>query len=1319
MIASEQLVFLSVPPKWRVVAIFTLTVIFFLPTHGAAQTNWPMPGHDAQHTGRANFAGPISAPTAPLWTFSTVAPIVGDIVTSTEGTLYFASDQLYALKPDGTAFVPSVSIGVPATGPVVDDSSGLIYIAVSAADGGFDLLRLTKQLQGTVVVLHVPRPANGAIISPLVLGRGGLVFFVAGRFPGVVYAAGPVQWSNPVCPTEAGPNTPIGASANSPAVSTDGSSLFVMCGGGSGGQDGLLRLQAGTGVLVASTPTNRNSTEPALDSLQHVHSGWQAFGGAAFCGDYLTWDFSLTLLTTPAAACDSSRFTTSRAAIMPDGQSTVRIGFAFPPNNQLDTEGINNWIISTDGSTVPTFTSLPSVDAAGNIFIGNTQGIEALSPIDGHTWWSFNTGDQITTQPVIANGGALYVGSSSGKVYAFNTAPAHQSGTVYVSGSGAGFATVDLLSASVTATNNTFTDGGVVAVSPDGKRSYVSAIFGLAVVDNTTNQVITTISVGSRPEWVALSPDGSRVYVSQPNISSAPGVLQGVYVIDTTTNGIIASIPIPGPQRVAVAPDNSRVYVGSAGRGVAVVDPATNTVVRSIDILGAQTTGIAFTPDGAHAYVGEFNAPSLYLIDAHADALLQTIPLTGSLGGGVSGVIASPDGSRAYAGNVRNGPFVTAPRDVFVIDTDTNAVTGQIPVSFPSSQFAISSDGTNLLVGDGDIGNLIVASLATNFVVESIHVNDFCCPNITGIGAAPPAVVVQPPAGRLLAPSALNFGVVQQGTTLTLSIQLQNVGLGPLTITALTLDNPAFSFSEAPRQPLLIPPGTSILFSLNFSPLTLGIFNGSLSIKAASGADPTIVTLTGVAVAPPLLNVQPNSLDFGRTSIAETRKLSLTISNLGGSPLSGTTALSPSTPSIFALIGGGPFSLGAGESLALTIAFSPTDRLGYTGQLSISSNGEDARVNFAGIGERVGVVFVPGFLGDATTFGRMPELLHDFNNALETFEFLPPDRSSIERLAGELGNFIDSISSHEVDRVDIVAHSMGGLIARSYIGGLGENPAGSPAIIGASCAICVPYNGKIRKLVTVGTPNYGVPSDVQAVGDLFSTIQVKELVFNAAFQLKLHTAWRDNVIPQKRIEQNDVLNIVGTQSASPNIGLLIGDDGIVPGSSAVFPCEFLSCDTTGNDHVRFVPYKHAGIVPVPFHGTTEVDAEDGDHQTLQLIEDFLLDAPVRTTFVPPAEFTSTGMLVLHFTDTSTGRPVNAPGLLLPVLVDGRSVVPVEGDPNNGSLTIERLSPGMHQIKVELLKIDFHDPDPISVMITAGRPTVQFVDVQRRRFSFLP
>ncbi len=521
-----------------------------------------------------------------------------------------------------------------------------------------------------------------------------------------------------------GPNTPFGVSANGPALFNDGSSLIVMC--GTPGTDGdLFKLDPFTGTQLASTSgSDRNSTEPAVDSLNHIHSGWQAFGGAIFCGNYLTWDSSLTLLTPPSPSCDS-RFTTSRAAVFPDGTSTVRIGFGFPPNNQLAAEGAHDWIIATDNSTIPNFSSVPSVDAAGNVFIGNTQGVEALSSVDGHSLWSFTTGDAITTQPVIANSGALYAGSSSGKVYAFNASPVLNSGTVYLTGSG--FTTVDLSSASVVARNSS-ADGGAISVSPDGTRSYVSGIFGLNVVDNSTNQVIATVPVGIRPTWNAISPDGSRVYVTQANSSE-------VFVVDTATNSILTSILLPGPQRVAVAPDNSRVYVGSNGRGIAVIDPATNTITDFINILGANTTGIAFTPDSTHAYVGEINGPGLYLIDARTDTFLQSISVP-ALGGGIGAVVASPDGKKIYAANVRTSPLDPA-HNVFVLDAGTNSAIGQIPVSFPAPQMAITSDGDNLLVGDSDIGELVVASMATDSVVETIHLDGQV---ITGVGAKPPAL---------------------------------------------------------------------------------------------------------------------------------------------------------------------------------------------------------------------------------------------------------------------------------------------------------------------------------------------------------------------------------------------------------------------------------------------------------------------------------------------------------------------------------------------------------------------------------------------------
>jgi DNA-binding beta-propeller fold protein YncE len=1252
-----------------------------------------------------------------------VGPVVGDIVTSAEGKLYFVSDKLYVLNPDGTPFAPAATIGIAATGPVVDDNMGVVYVAVSAADGGFDLMSFNKLLQNGTVALHVPKPPFGGGISPLLLGDGA-VYFVAGRFPGVAYAAGAVQWSNPVCPSESGPNTPFGVSANGPALSADGSSLFIMCAATVSAAGGLFRLNAFTGEVIASVSSDRNSTEPALDSLQHVRSGWQAFGGAVFCGDYLTWDFSLTLLSPPSTLCDSTRFTTSRAAILPDGRSTVRIGFSFPPNNQLDAEGANNWIISTDNSTVPNFSSLPSVDAAGNVFIGNTQGIQARNALDGHVLWSFTTGDAITTQPVVANGGTLYVGSSSGSVYAFNTVPATQSGTVFVSGSGAGFATVDLQSASVVANNNSFTDGGVIRVSPDGTRSYVSAIFGLAVVDNATNHVVTTVSVGPRPAWIALSPDGSRIYVSQPNVSSFPGVAQGVYVVDASTNAVITIIPVPGPQRIAVAPDNSRVYVGSNGRGIAVIDPVTNTITHFIDILGSNTTGIAFTPDSARAYVGEIGGAGLYLIDARTDTFLQSISLP-ALGGGILDVVASPDGKKIYAANVRTSPVDPA-HNVFVLDTGTNSAVGQIPVSFPGSQMAITSDGTNVLVGDSDTGELVVASIATDSVVETIHVNDPCCPVISGIGTRPPAALIPPPPpmGKLSVPTAINVGEIQQGTTTAFPVKLQNVGSGPLTITAFSIDNPAFQLSGVPPLPFTILAGNSVEVSLIFAPLSVGTFNGSLSITLAGNATAVTVVLSGVSVAPPILSVQTLSLDFGRTSTAETRKLSLTLSNLGGSTLSGAASIPATSEGAFSLLGNNSFVLAPGQSFDLTIAFTPIDNIAYRGMLSITSNAGDVAVMLVGQGERVGVLLVAGFGGDVTTFGLMGSLLTDqdglrvfmFTSNTKDFDITSPaschplDAPALERVAGELAGCIHDIviggdplsPGLKFDRVDIVAHSMGGLVSRAYIAGLAQE---------ATSQSIIPYRGEVRKLIVAATPNYGVDPDLQILGTIFTHNgkEVAQMTYDASFLSKLDDAWRSTVLPENRINESDILAIVGTESLQGSDDL---DDGVVVGASATLPCEFLSC--TGSlvaQHVRYVPYSHSPGVPQS-RGTGVVFVDSPTHQSFQIVESFVTEKQVPQIFTPPLGYIGNGLLFVRIVD-ETGKSVAAPGISLGVGLDGGLLNLAAFDLQNGAFTGFPVPAGSHFIRVRLRRGDYKDPDPFPVAITGGRATVQTVIVHRK------
>ena len=134
-------------------------------------------------------------------------------------------------------------------------------------------------------------------------------------------------------------------------------------------------------------------------------------------GDYSTWDSNLNHI-----ASDSSDHTTSRASLAPDGMSTVRLGDAnYLGMNNLSVRGSMSWNLSAynivSGATA--FTTVPTVDAAGNIFVGTNGGMVCVNAADESVVWRFAMSESVVTQPVIASTGAVYVATNSGKIYSF------------------------------------------------------------------------------------------------------------------------------------------------------------------------------------------------------------------------------------------------------------------------------------------------------------------------------------------------------------------------------------------------------------------------------------------------------------------------------------------------------------------------------------------------------------------------------------------------------------------------------------------------------------------------------------------------------------------------------------------------------------------------------------------------------------------------------------------------------------------------------------------------------------------------------------
>jgi uncharacterized protein (TIGR03437 family) len=187
-----------------------------------------------------------------------------------------------------------------------------------------------------------------------------------------------------------------------------------------------------------------------------------------------------------------------------------------------------------------------------------------------------------------------------------------------------------------------------------------------------------------------------------------------------------------------------------------------------------------------------------------------------------------------------------------------------------------------------------------------------------------------------------------------------------------------------------------------------------------------------------------------------------------------------------------------------------------------------------------------------STFGQLPQKLRDLGREVIFFNNCAvaapagAARPSIEDLGNALGFRIASINAPQVD---VVVHSMGGLILRSYLSGKLTTPG----------AFLPPANHKVRKAVFLATPHFGpglAPTLLQFGG---TDPQVRQIVPGSRFIYDLAT-WNQGGDDLRGI---DAVSVVGSVTG--------GTDGLVPGPSA-------SLSFAGDPaRTRTVPYCHTDV----------------------------------------------------------------------------------------------------------------------------------------------
>ena len=230
------------------------------------------------------------------------------------------------------------------------------------------------------------------------------------------------------------------------------------------------------------------------------------------------------------------------------------------------------------------------------------------------------------------------------------------------------------------------------------------------------------------------------------------------------------------------------------------------------------------------------------------------------------------------------------------------------------------------------------------------------------------------------------------------------------------------------------------------------------------------------------------------------------------------------------------------------------------------------------------------------TFGNLASYLAGSPNYAPAVYFFEnctecPD-CTVEQLGADLATFLKSAPLSAVPQVDVIAHSMGGLIVRSYLSG--KQPA--------SGAFVPPSTPKIRKAVFLATPHFGsFQADSPLAGIVFGQgNQINEMKRGSQFIWDLAT-WNQFGDDLRGV---DALAVIGNAGSEGSLSR--ASDGVVALISG-------SLDFARPGRTRIVNYCHIPLslgIQAAYLGCTGPGVayiDSPSHQTYQIVSSFLLD----------------------------------------------------------------------------------------------------------------
>jgi len=340
----------------------------------------------------------------------------------------------------------------------------------------------------------------------------------------------------------------------------------------------------------------------------------------------------------------------------------------------------------------------------------------------------------------------------------------------------------------------------------------------------------------------AVSAIGPFAYVA----TGATGPCCALTVLDTSTNLVAATIPIPGLGGVpfAVSPDQTRIYIADSST-VEVIDVITNALIATIPGVGPNANAVAIAPNGVFGYTANYNASlttgSVSVFSTATNSVVSSVPLPFAAGD----VTVSPDSTLVYA--TGNGSVIA------VINTATNEVKSTFSIPVP----AVGNDANfgPFIVPNGSVGYISqsVASV-TPGTVTAISIPSNTTIATISVGTNPQNIAITPDGAS---------AYVVNGQSNNVSVIDTRANIVRATIPVGNQNSTAT---------LAITPDGALTYVTNAGDNTLSVIQNSTNSVVATipttGVYPWGIIIPGAppmsqSITQPLSPTAPNTFNFG------------------------------------------------------------------------------------------------------------------------------------------------------------------------------------------------------------------------------------------------------------------------------------------------------------------------------------------------------------------------------------------------------------------------------------------------------------------------